>query len=189
MLLLKILNNLQTLISKTRLLEKPALNALASKLYLHTLARTFNYTEYYKAFNPEEYYKYVGSPTRENFVEVGNKIVEHLKINHVTKDAKILDAGCGTGRVTEPLTKYLSGKAVYVGFDIGKEAVEYCQAKYKKSNYHFVTTDGSAVPTLGYKFGAILFMSVFTHLYKEEMLKLLEQCKPALAENLCFVLV
>lgn len=171
------------MISKTRLLENPALSKAASKLYLNTLAKTFNYTEYYNAFNPEQYYKFVGSPTWENFVEVGNKIVEALKSNRLSPDAKVLDGGCGTGRVTEPLTKYLSDKAIYVGFDIGKEAIEYCQAKYKQRNYHFIVTDGTTLPTLGYKFGAILFMSVFTHLYQTETLQLLELCKPALADG------
>src|SRR5881397_313583 len=43
------------------------------------------------------------------------------------RDSRILDIGCGCGRVASALARYISSTGSYDGFDVAKEAVEWCQ--------------------------------------------------------------
>ena len=43
------------------------------------------------------------------------------------RDSRILDIGCGCGRVASALARYMSSTGSYDGFDVAKEAVEWCQ--------------------------------------------------------------
>jgi SAM-dependent methyltransferase len=40
---------------------------------------------------------------------------------------RVLDVGCGIGRVAVPLTKYLNAEGCYEGFDIVPKGIEWCQ--------------------------------------------------------------
>jgi SAM-dependent methyltransferase len=43
------------------------------------------------------------------------------------RDSRILDLGCGCGRIASALTRYMSSNGSYDGFDVADEAVEWCQ--------------------------------------------------------------
>src|SRR3989475_8959582 len=43
------------------------------------------------------------------------------------RGSRILDIGCGCGRVASALARYMSSTASYDGFDVANEAVEWCQ--------------------------------------------------------------
>jgi SAM-dependent methyltransferase len=67
----------------------------------------------------------------------------YIELCNLRPDAKILDVGCGIGRKTIPLTRYLNGEATYEGFDIVKAGLDWCvehiSAKYP--NFHFHLAD------------------------------------------------
>src|SRR5262245_14691950 len=46
---------------------------------------------------------------------------------NLTPHAKVLEVGCGVGRVAIPLTKYLSETGSYDGFDIVKRSIKWCR--------------------------------------------------------------
>ena len=52
---------------------------------------------------------------------------------------KVLDVGCGLGRMAVPLTSYLSREGEYWGFDIVKKGITWCQNRISKKfeNFHF----------------------------------------------------
>jgi 2-polyprenyl-3-methyl-5-hydroxy-6-metoxy-1,4-benzoquinol methylase len=58
-------------------------------------------------------YKAVGMEFRNLFTQYGGLKPEH----------RVLDVGCGIGRMAVPLTEYLSGPGEYRGFDIVKKGV------------------------------------------------------------------
>jgi ubiquinone/menaquinone biosynthesis C-methylase UbiE len=56
---------------------------------------------------------------------------------------KVLDVGCGLGRMAVPLTSYLSREGEYWGFDIVSKGVEWCinRISNKFTNFHFQHSD------------------------------------------------
>jgi SAM-dependent methyltransferase len=121
-------------------------------------------------------YKAVGLEFRKLFTEYGG-----LKPQH-----RVLDVGCGIGRMAVPLTGYLADGGDYHGFDIVKKGVTWCQANitprypnfsflhsdvrnkfynpdgvHEASSYRFPYDDGS--------FDFSVLTSVFTHMFPADM--------------------
>ncbi len=80
----------------------------------------------------------------QEFNQSGNEIVEMLKeYGGLRPDHKILDVGCGIGRVAAALTNYLDEESTYDGFDIVRPAIEWCQRTYAEQHprFHFHRLD------------------------------------------------
>ena len=99
----------------------------------------------------------------------------------LTADDSVLDIGCGSGRVAEPLSRFLSQKGAYLGFDLTPRAIVACQMRFKKRrpDFRFVSADignglynpRGGVPETGYRFPAAdgefsfaFATSVFSHM-------------------------
>jgi ubiquinone/menaquinone biosynthesis C-methylase UbiE len=74
-----------------------------------------------------------------DFVQIGDRIANRMIIECGFKpDQKVLDVGCGIGRIARPFTKYLNIQGEYYGFDVVKPGVLWCNKHYKQfSNFHF----------------------------------------------------
>jgi cyclopropane fatty-acyl-phospholipid synthase-like methyltransferase len=60
------------------------------------------------------------------FVEGGKRVFDQLVgFGGLKPEDKVLDAGCGVGRVARHLTGYLTGS--YEGFDVVPKAIAWCQ--------------------------------------------------------------
>ena len=55
------------------------------------------------------------------------------------RGSRLLDVGCGTGRLAHPLQDFLEGD--YHGFDVHPHFIDYCQQTYTKKNFHFKHVD------------------------------------------------
>lgn len=74
-------------------------------------------------------YKKIGYEFFSYFVELGQ-----LKPDH-----KVLDVGCGIGRMAVPLVNFISKDGEYHGFDIVKKGIDWCNKNIstKYPNFHF----------------------------------------------------
>jgi len=79
-----------------------------------------------------------------DFEKVGQNYKRHfIELANLQPNNRVLDVGCGIGRMAIPLTDYLSPEGEYWGFDIVKKGVEWCQTRIspKFSNFHFLHSD------------------------------------------------
>jgi cyclopropane fatty-acyl-phospholipid synthase-like methyltransferase len=149
-------------------------------------------------YPPDSLIKLVGSPTLEAYLAMGNRYAKTLFEGLYSDNSKILDAGCGSGRIARHLADHLDETAggVYHGFDIVSAAIDWCNENissvYNNFNFkhidikndHFNPTgsieslENVILDDLNYKenyFDFIFAASLFTHLQKEELESYLKQ--------------
>jgi len=75
----------------------------------------------------------IGREFRRHFVELGGLLPRH----------RVLDVGCGVGRMAIPLTEYLSPEGGYWGFDIVRKGIEWCGSRItpRFPNFRFQHSD------------------------------------------------
>ena len=121
-------------------------------------------------------FKTIGSMYLNRFIELGKFKPDH----------RVLDIGCGIGRIAIPLTTYLNSYGSYEGFDIVKIGIDWCQKKItpKFPNFRFkyislrnklYTSENENLarnfifPYKDQDFDFIILTSVFTHMLPEDM--------------------
>ncbi len=116
------------------------------------------------------------------FVEIGQEFKCYLIVLAKLKPYnRVLDVGCGNGRMAIPLTNYLSKEGEYYGFDIIKKGIVWCNKKIstKFNNFHFQQSDvydryynkDGLIQAKDFKFkyesryfDVVFLASVFTHM-------------------------
>ena len=121
-------------------------------------------------------YRKTGLEFRDLFVRYGG----------LKPQDRVLDVGCGIGRMAAPLTSYLSGGGEYYGFDIVKMGIEWCQKNItaRHPNFHFAHSDirnryynpEGAYEASSYRFpyaddsfDFVFLTSVFTHMFPRDL--------------------
>lgn len=87
---------------------------------------------------PPRKLNFVGSADFEN---VGQEFKQlFVKVGHLKPDSHVLDIGCGVGRMAIPLTEIINQNGSYLGFDIVKKGIDWCQKNItsKHSNFQFI---------------------------------------------------
>jgi SAM-dependent methyltransferase len=99
---------------------------------------------------------------------------------------RVLDIGCGIGRIAIPLTKYLNNNGSYEGFDIVKKGIDWCNKHIKRAfpNFNFLHIDlkndlynlktnhaakNFIFPYKTNEFDLIILTSVFTHMIPDDV--------------------
>jgi len=153
------------------------------KAYLYVKDRYQVYIEKRNPMVPPQWKIFVGGG---NFEAIGKVFFNYFKeLGQLKPDDKVLDVGCGQGRMAIPLTSYLQ-KGEYEGLDIVEQGIKWCKkkitlkhknfnfqladiynryynpkGKYKSSEYNFPYRDAS--------FDFIFMTSVFTHMLPSEV--------------------
>jgi ubiquinone/menaquinone biosynthesis C-methylase UbiE len=122
-----------------------------------------------------------------DFTAVGEEHLRYfIKYGKLRSDHKVLDVGCGIGRMALPLTRYLSAQSEYYGFDPTAQSVEWCTEHIasRYPNFHFEVADlhndvynplgkynseNFRFPYPDDSFDFIFLTSVFTHLFPDAM--------------------
>lgn len=126
-----------------------------------------------------------GSISCEQFVTIGDDIFNKFLLSRVQllPNEKLLDVGCGIGRIARPLKRYLNKYGSYDGFDVIRESIDWCKEAYKHANnFNFLHADiynseynpsgqlqakKFIFPYNDNYFDVILLTSVFTHMLPE----------------------
>lgn len=136
-----------------------------------------------------------------DFLQIGNDFlrffVEHCDLKPFEK---VLDVGCGVGRMAVPLIGYLGKRGSYDGFDIVPGSIAWCNKKISSRfpNFHFQLADiynkhynpnGKCLPskyTFPYPndyFDFVFLTSVFTHMLPLDMERFLSEILRVLKIN------
>ena len=63
-----------------------------------------------------------------DFEAVGNTFLGHcVDLGSLTPSDRVLDVGCGIGRLALPLSRYLSAQGSYLGVDTWPEGIRWCE--------------------------------------------------------------
>jgi SAM-dependent methyltransferase len=126
-----------------------------------------------------------------DFHASGAEFRDFLVWHGLKPDHRVLDVGCGLGRVAVALTGYLGPAGAYEGFDIMPVAIRWCRkitAAYP--NFRFRLADvrsrryrpGGRQPASGYAFpypdaafDFVVLTSVFTHMLPADMQRYLDE--------------
>ena len=165
----------------------------ARDLMLDTLDATLGRRD---SLEPPRRLRFVGDG---DFAAIGHEFVGHLRVlAGLSRRHRILDVGCGVGRLAVPLLDYLSERGEYDGFDIVPRAIRWCTKHIGSRNPRFRFTlaplrnrayrpSGSAsaahyrFPYPDRTFDVVVATSVFTHLLPSEAANYLAQIARVLA--------
>ena len=66
-----------------------------------------------------------------DFVGIGDEFLSHLvALCGLRAEDRVLDVGCGIGRLARPLAGYLSIDGAYAGFDVNAAGIRWCTQRY-----------------------------------------------------------
>jgi SAM-dependent methyltransferase len=122
-----------------------------------------------------------------DYREIGAHWFDHLTtLGQLRPTERILDVGCGVGRIAMPLTHYLRDGGSYDGFDIAPPAIDWCQQHIAARHPHFRFQHANIYnefynpagdrrarsyhfPYAANTFDVVVLTSVFTHMRPQDI--------------------
>jgi ubiquinone/menaquinone biosynthesis C-methylase UbiE len=129
-----------------------------------------------------------------DYETIGREFFGHfVKYGGLQPHHRVLDVGCGIGRMARPLTEYLNTSGRYEGFDVMADSVEWCQKnitprypnfRFRRARvanpiynqwfgwsawYEFYSGSDYVFPYRANSFDFIFLTSVFTHMRPAEV--------------------
>jgi SAM-dependent methyltransferase/uncharacterized membrane protein YbhN (UPF0104 family) len=132
--------------------------------------------------------------SEESFVEIGDALVNVLERHaDFTPDSRVLDVGCGYGRLAHALLRRgFSGR--YLGIDVLGPHVDWCAQSLATDGVEFRRVDirnerynpagtrpARALDLAGERFDVVALFSLFTHMWPEDVAAYLRVLDSALA--------
>jgi ubiquinone/menaquinone biosynthesis C-methylase UbiE len=139
-----------------------------------------------------------------DFNAIGNKMLQYFIASCALKPFdKVLDIGCGIGRIARPLTTYLNKEGKYYGFDIVQSGIYWCRQNYKTYTnfdfqyiplrndlYNLSANEDPAAFTFPYYnnyFDLVVLISVFTHMQEPDVRRYISEISRVLKPGkFCF---
>ena len=141
-----------------------------------------------------------------DFLAIGEAFLDLFrKLGSLQPQHRVLDVGCGIGRMAIPLTKYLTSGGSYEGFDIVPRGIKWCTEKitphYENFKFQLADIRNSEYNATGLQiatefrfpypdreFDFVFLTSVFTHMKSEDVANYLAEIERVLKpEGRCFI--
>jgi SAM-dependent methyltransferase len=130
------------------------------------------------------------------FLEFGaGTVVDLLSDGYLTRDARVVDIGCGCGRFPHALARY-GFRGSYDGIDVDAEMVQWCRSHFPGDKYRFHVADvfstvynptgkraAYRLPLEGSTADLVLGQSLFTHLLEDELASYVRESARVLVEG------
>lgn len=128
-----------------------------------------------------------------DYRKIGNEFLPYfIELGHLQPHERVLEVGCGVGRMAVALLPYLQEKGRYDGIDIVSEAIEWCQRHITPRNGNFAfhqldvynkkynpqgtcSPSGCTFPFDDASFDFVFLTSVFTHMLPADMERYLHE--------------
>ena len=135
---------------------------------------------------PAKAHNFTGSAAPD-FTSRGDALVQSLaELAGMTPSSRVLDVGCGVGKLAIPMTRFLDANGRYEGLDIVPEGIEWCKKHIvgPHDNVHFTLADvynkeynpRGRVQPVDYRFpyddetfNVVILYSVFTHMLPDDV--------------------
>lgn len=114
-----------------------------------------------------------------DFANVGEWELGLLTASGLTEGHRIIDVGCGSGRLAAALTRRFGNRISYLGLDIVQTMLDYAKTVSDPS-YRFAMNTELSIPAPDASCDFIVFFSVVTHLLHEESFRYLRDARRAL---------
>jgi len=139
----------------------------------------------------------------DGYLNTGREFFEYfIRFGGLKASHKVLDIGCGTGRMAVPLTTFLDNSGSYDGIDVIKEDINWASEsigkKYTNFNFHQIDISNKLYNRNGAILGAkyklpfednqfdfIFLVSVFTHMLSEDVENYLKEISRVLKPGGC----
>lgn len=138
---------------------------------------------------PAKYWRFCGPEFSQDGYFLASAIAEAQRLINsfgLTANSSVLDIGCGFGRLPIGLVKQVENLHQYVGIDVSKKAIRWCQRfiTTRQPNFQFIHIDvkntrynprGQAIntafqlPFADQSFDIIYLYSVFSHMGLEDV--------------------
>ena len=107
-----------------------------------------------------------------DFESMGRMLFELLLVCGLKKEFSVVDVGCGSGRLTAPLSSFLQGR--YLGIDVVPDFLSHARQITDRSEFRFEEANGLSIPAPDSSTDMVCFFSVITHLLHQESYLYLE---------------
>jgi ubiquinone/menaquinone biosynthesis C-methylase UbiE len=122
-----------------------------------------------------DYWSVTGPSSKDEYDRLA-AVKRKLLVQHgLTPDSRLLDVGCGTGQVAQALEPFLSDRGLFVGTDVGAEAIDFCRRRFTRPNFRFLVNEPTTLAMDDSGFDAACLFSVFTHTFPDETTLLLAE--------------
>lgn len=99
-------------------------------------------------------------------MQSANWIVEHLRKHIDLNDKKVLDWGCGPGRIIRHLPSIINNGCKFYGTDYNKQSIDWCSENIPDIQFNCNTLEAS-LPYSDNFFDVIYGLSILTHLSEQ----------------------
>lgn len=115
--------------------------------------------------------------------DANGKMERDILIQHgLTTSGYVIDIGCGSGRLSSPLSKYLTNGR-YLGTDVVRDFIDHAKSVVDNERFKFELIEGIKINEVDFVADIVCFFSVFTHLLHEETFYYLQEAKRVLKPN------